>query len=46
MMTNKKCPYKTGDLLKELSSILMKFSMSGQEKGSPLNTGDCLIKVT
>ena len=24
----------------------MKFSMTGQEKGSPFNTGDCLIEVT
>jgi len=24
----------------------MKFSMTGQEKVSPFNTGDCLIEVT
>ena len=24
----------------------MKFSMTGQEKGEHLNTGDCLIEVT
>jgi hypothetical protein len=24
----------------------MKFSMTGQEKRWPLNTGDCLIEVT
>ena len=24
----------------------MKFSMPGQEKGDPFNTGDCLMEVT
>ena len=39
------CSFKTGDLLKEVQCH-MKFSMTGQEKGELLNTGDCLIEVT
>jgi hypothetical protein len=39
-------PYKTGNLIKEVQLIHMKFSITGQEKRWLFNTGDCLIEVT
>jgi hypothetical protein len=43
-LIKKKCPYKTGDLLKEIQFIWNFYHM--KRKGWTFDTGDCLIEVT